>query len=292
MSDLFIEITENTYQETMTQMTQTPIFIFIDGSYFCFYRYYSLLTWWKNAYPENPLEDPIANEQFVEKFKKTFTENMKIIPKKIGLDKTDKPIFIVGKDCKRENIWRNEYFDKYKEHRKNSMEDGFMGGPFFKMAYEENLFVNGGAKAILKHQHLEADDCIALSVKHILKTIPHAKIYVITSDKDYLQIACERVRLFSLTFKELTEQKSSHGDAEMDLFCKIVTGDQSDGIPSVFKKCGPKTALKYYNDQELFYKKLEEDIEAKKIYERNKKIIDFDEIPKNLVDEFMKTIIR
>jgi 5'-3' exonuclease len=291
MSDLFIEITENTYQDQET-MTQTPIFIFIDGSYFCFYRYYSLLTWWKNAYPENPLEDPIANEQFVEKFKKTFTENMKIIPKKIGLDKTDKPIFIVGKDCKRENIWRNEYFDKYKEHRKNSMEDGFMGGPFFKMAYEENLFVNGGAKAILKHPHLEADDCIALSVKHILKTIPHAKIYVITSDKDYLQIACERVRLFSLTFKELTEQKSSHGDAEMDLFCKIVTGDQSDGIPSVFKKCGPKTALKYYNDQELFYKKLEEDVEAKKIYERNKKIIDFDEIPKNLVDEFMKTIIR
>ncbi len=291
MSDLFIEITENTYQDQET-MTQTPIFIFIDGSYFCFYRYYSLLTWWKNAYPENPLEDPIANEQFVEKFKKTFTENMKIIPKKIGLDKTDKPIFIVGKDCKRENIWRNEYFDKYKEHRKNSMEDGFMGGPFFKMAYEENLFINGGAKAILKHPHLEADDCIALSVKHILKTIPHAEIYVITSDKDYLQIACERVRLFSLTFKELTEQKSSHGDAEMDLFCKIVTGDQSDGIPSVFKKCGPKTALKYYNDQELFYKKLEEDVEAKKIYERNKKIIDFDEIPKNLVDEFMKTIIR
>ena len=32
--------------------TLNPTFIFIDGSYFCFYRYHSLLTWWKNAYPE------------------------------------------------------------------------------------------------------------------------------------------------------------------------------------------------------------------------------------------------
>ena len=36
----------------LTEMSTNPTFIFIDGSYFCFYRYHSLLTWWKNAYPE------------------------------------------------------------------------------------------------------------------------------------------------------------------------------------------------------------------------------------------------
>ena len=52
-------------------MSATPTFIFIDGSYFCFYRYHSLLTWWKNAFPEQSdvLLDPYQNETFVEKFK-------------------------------------------------------------------------------------------------------------------------------------------------------------------------------------------------------------------------------
>ena len=38
----------------------TKTFLFIDGSYFCFYRYHSLLTWWKNAYPEIVLDDPFV----------------------------------------------------------------------------------------------------------------------------------------------------------------------------------------------------------------------------------------
>ncbi len=45
--------------------------IFIDGSYFCFYRYFALLTWWKNAFPEDPIiGDPADNPFFVDKFKK------------------------------------------------------------------------------------------------------------------------------------------------------------------------------------------------------------------------------
>ena len=33
-------------------------FIFIDGSYFCFYRYYSTIAWWNNAFPENKYGAP------------------------------------------------------------------------------------------------------------------------------------------------------------------------------------------------------------------------------------------
>ena len=110
-----------------------PTFIFIDGSYFCFYRYHSLLNWWKNAYPEEPLTDPFQNQKFVDKFIKTFIENVEEIPKKLGLHKDKfKPIIIVGKDCKREQIWRTKLFPEYKGTRVK--EDGFMGGPFFKMA--------------------------------------------------------------------------------------------------------------------------------------------------------------
>jgi 5'-3' exonuclease len=271
-------------------MSQT--FIFIDGSYFCFYRYHSLITWWKNAYPleQDVLLNPIDNEKFVEKFKKTFIDNIQKLPKNLNLDKNITPHIIVGKDCKRTEIWRNEIFPEYKANR--NKDDGFMGGPFFKMVYEENLFIEGGAKAILKHPKLEADDCIALTVKHVLNKYPDCNVYIITSDKDYLQIASDRVQIYSLSFKKLTDQKSSTGNSECDLFVKILTGDISDNIPSIFSKCGPKTALKYFENKELFAKKLSESEQYKKQYEINKTLIDFNNIPQNLADEFMNNRIE
>ena len=248
------------------------------------------MNWWRNAYPEEPLEDPYQNEKFVEKFRKTFVENVQQIAKKLGLNKDIDPILIVGKDCKRENIWRNELFPKYKANRATGAEDGFMGGPFFKMAYEEELFVKGGAKAILKHGKLEADDCIAISVKLLTTSHPDCNIYIITSDKDYLQLNSHNVHLFNLAFKNIAENKSSTGNPKSDLEIKIIMGDTSDNIPSVFPKCGPKTAQKCIEDPEFFKKKMAGNPDYYKQYELNKKIVDFNNIPQELIDEFLKTI--
>ena len=125
----------------LSEINTIPTFIFIDGSYFCFYRYHSLLNWWKNAYPEETdvLQNPYQNDKFVDKFKKTFIDNIQKIPKNLKLDKSINPIIIVGKDCKREHIWRNQLFQNYKANRLQN--DGFMGGPFFKMVYDDNLFI-------------------------------------------------------------------------------------------------------------------------------------------------------
>ena len=269
-----------------------PTFILIDGSYFCFYRYYSLLNWWKNAYPEeiDVLQNPYQNEKFVDKFKKIFIDNIQKIPKNLKLDKTITPIIIVGKDCKRANIWRNQLFPNYKANRLHN--DGFMGGPFFKMVYEDNLFIEGGAQTILQHPKLEADDCIAISVKYLLNTYSTCNIYIITSDKDYLQLAEERVQIYDLTFKKLTEQKSSTGDPNCDLFCKILTGDPSDNISSVFPRCGPKTAIKYFQNKNLLTKKLQESTIFQTAYELNSKIIDFNNIPDELVQEFQQELAQ
>ena len=267
-----------------------PTFIFVDGSYYNFYRYFALMQWWKNTYPEEPLDDPYQNEKFVEKFKKTHVQNLQGLAKKLKIPKNVTPIIIVGRDCKRENIWRNEIFPQYKANRANGMEDGFMGGPFFKMAYDEQLFIKGGAKAILSHPRLEADDCIALSVKHIANRYPQCHIYIITSDRDYLQLNAHNIDLYNLTFKNIAESKSSTGNPEDDLEIKIIMGDTSDNIPSVFPKCGPKTALKCIENPEFFKKKLEEKPEYAAQYELNKKLVNFSYIPENLVEEFMSTI--
>jgi len=272
------------------QLEMNPTFIFVDGSYYNFYRYYALMQWWKNAYPEEPLEDPYQNEKFVEKFKKTHVENLKQIPKKLKLNKDINPILIVGKDCKRQSIWRNEIYPNYKATRANGTEDGFMGGPFFKMAYEDELFQKGGAKAILKHPRLEADDCIAISVKYLTTKYPECTIYIITSDRDYLQLNSHNVFLYNLAFKNIAENKGSTGNPQTDLEIKIIMGDTSDNIPSAFPKCGPKTAQKCVEDTAFFKKKMDDKPEYYAQYELNKKLVSFENIPEDLVTEFMSTI--
>jgi 5'-3' exonuclease len=278
-------------------------FIIIDLSYYIFYRYYALIRWWKIAKPEEELGVPIENQEFVEKFRKTFVEKIREIEKKLmKFNKTNKankvnkaePCFIIGaQDCPRLEIWRHKYYTQYKANRGN--DDEFMGGPFFKMAYEEILGPDADAdasicKTILKHPHLEADDCIALICKYILKTHEEANIYIIANDMDYLQLADEKVQIITLQFKNLQESKHASGKSERDLFNKILLGDKSDNIPPVFAKCGPKTVNKYYEDRELFEKKLDEVEGAREKYERNKKIIDFNEIPTELVDSFMENL--
>jgi len=272
------------------QSIMNPTFIFVDGSYYCFHRYFALMQWWKNAYPEEILDDPYTNEKFFEKFKKTFVENLQQISKKLKIHKTTNPILIIGKDCKRENIWRNELFPKYKANRANGAEDGFLGGPFFKMVYEDELFQKGGAKAILKHPKLEADDCIALSVKYLLNKYPECNIYIITSDRDYLQLNAHNVHLYNLSYKNIAENKSSTGNAKDDLEIKIIMGDTSDNIPSVFPKCGQKTAIKCIEDPEFFKKKMANNQDYYNQYELNKKLVNFDCIPEYLIEEFMSTI--
>ena len=265
-------------------------FIFIDGSYYCFYRYFALMQWWKNAYPDKEINEPYENEIFVDKFQKTFVENLRLIPKKLKLPKNNKAIMIAAKDCKRENIWRNEIFPNYKANRINGPEDGFMGGPFFKMAYENELFQEGGIKAILKHPKLEADDCIAISVKYLLDKYPTCKIYIITSDRDYLQLNAHNVDLYTLTYKNLAEGKTSTGNAQDDLKIKILMGDTSDNIPSVFPKCGLKTAQKCIDDEEFFKKKMDDNPIYYEQYRLNEQLVSFDKIPANYVEEFMATI--
>jgi len=255
-------------------------FLLIDGSYYSFYRYFALLNWWKHSHPGEELEDPSKNEDFVIRFKTVFTKKIKEIIKKL---KMKSPIVIVGLDCPRKDIWRNDLFDSYKANR--VQDDNFMGGSIFKMVHREELFRQAGANMTIRHPHLEADDCLALTTRNILGLMPHAKITIITSDMDYLQLACENIRLVNLKYKDLTDSKNCFKDKNKDLFCKIVMGDKSDGIPSIFKKCGIKTAEKCYENKEYFHNRLKQE-NAYERYELNKKLVDFREIPKYLVDEF------
>lgn len=255
-------------------------FLLIDASYYLFYRYHALVQWWKHARPDKELGVPVQNKEFMDRFEKVFISKIKEIVKKLKLEH---PVIIVGKDCPRKDIWRMDLFDKYKDSREYG--DNWGGGPVFKYAHENELFKKAGANILVRHPRLEADDCLALTVKNIRGLCPTNKIYIITSDMDYLQLADENTIPINLKFKPLTESKNSFKNKKKDLFCKVVMGDKSDDIPSIFKKCGIKTASKYYDNPELFEKKLAEN-NAYELFEKNKTLIDFNCIPQEYVTSF------
>ena len=178
-------------------------------------------------------------------------------------------------------------YDTYKGNRT----DNFEGGPFFKLAYNENLFADGNFETILEGDTLEAEDCIAITTRHIIEKYPDANVWIITGDMDYRQLAHERVHLYNLKFSKLTDAKSCFKDPKKDLMCKILVGDKSDNIAPIFKGCGAKTAEKLFHDPEALAKKLQ-DKEVKKVYDLNKKLIDFDEIPKELVESFKTKCLK
>ncbi len=255
-------------------------FVLIDGSYFIFYRYYALCVWYNLAKLPGDPDLPCESEKFMQRFKSTFVDKIHNLDKNIGLESSIK---YVGKDCPKNTIWRNEFINDYKGGRKDNDDISSL----FKIAYEDEtgLFINAGCKRVLEYPQLEADDCIAITASLIREKYPESKIWIITSDLDYLQLASEHITLLDLKFKNLTQSKTSFQNADKDLFCKIVAGDKSDNIPSVLPRCGLKTAEKYYNDRDLFNQKLQQN-NAKDAFERNQRIIDFRYIPENLCEGF------
>jgi 5'-3' exonuclease len=257
------------------------VYILVDGSYFCFYRYHAIKSWWKFATPDIELDE--TSVAFADKFRSTFVDKMIEIPRKLKVHKQN-PVIMVGKDCPQQDIWRMAEYADYKGTRNSSGSEYI--ATYFRMVYGDNLFQAGGATQILHHPHLEADDCIAIATQRLLAREPDAQIYIITSDTDYLQLVSDRVKIFTMQYKELVNSKTYCGDPERYLFCKTVLGDKSDNIPRVFSKCGPKTALKLWDDKDLFEQKLDAEEGARERYEHNRRLISFREIPADIYAEF------
>ena len=269
-------------------------FILVDTSYWIFYRYFAIMQWWKHTNPDIELfEDPYDTPEFLEKFIKTFVESLEGFKKKQKLHKQrSKPAtpctIIAARDCPRKEIWRNKLYNSYKETR--DKDDSFMGGPFFKHVYKDNnkILYDAGINHVLRFPNMEGDDIVAITKKYLRNKYPDSMIYIIANDHDYLQLLDENTEIINFQNKNLRESKKVFAESDKNLFYKIVLGDKSDNIMPVFKKCGPKTCEKYYENKELFLEALTKDKEAKYKFELNKKIIDFNEIPEELVNEFLQ----
>ena len=257
-------------------------YLFIDHGYYSFYRIYATQRWYKFSHREENIIDNeynwINNSLFMEKLKQMYEKTLIELSKKYQIDL--KNIYICL-DCGLPDNWRLEHYTEYKKNRnvESNMKD------IFNILYND-ILINVSNKYtinILKCDRCEADDIIGTI---LLNDTMIEKGIVITSDMDYLQLIKNNIELYDLKGNSLI--KKSIGTADKDLLLKILMGDKSDNITSVFNKCGIKTAMKYIENKELLLKKLTENDLFKEKYNLNKKIIDINEIPIELKDNILE----
>ena len=163
-------------------------------------------------------------------------------------DSKNKPThFAVIFDSARKNF-RNEIYSDYKANRAEAPDDL---APQFEYIRKSVEAFNLPSIELLNY---EADDLIATYAKKI--TEAGAKVTVISSDKDLMQLVSNKVRLFDpmkskvIGEKEVIEKFGVKPDQVIDV--QSLAGDSSDNVPGV-PGIGIKTAAELINK----YKTLE-----------------------------------
>lgn len=263
--------------------------ILVDASYTSFYRFFATLRWFSLNQPDffkekkNDVKyDWSQNEIFIEKYEKMYLES---IVKLVGKKEFNNSKVIFCLDSPKNDLWRTKLMDTYKGDRADlSLKNNFK--PTFKLTYEKfipNLVeIYPGKIFSIRIDKMEADDIIAVICKHLEKE--KIKIVLVSGDQDFLQLG--RENLHFIDYKKKTFLTLTKEEAKEKLKDKILNGDCSDNICSIFPKDKKILSLKdrkeIISDNTKLNKYLEEYPDIKKKYELNQKLIDFDFIPATL----------
>ena len=268
--------------------------ILVDSSYTSFYRFFATRTWYSMAHKDDfkKIKDLVnynwlENKTFIEKYEKMYLDSIK----KLVSAKVFKDSFIIfARDPPQATIWRNEEKCDYKDGRQDLTEKHNFK-PVFKYTYETLIpkwVKENDNYIVLKQDKIEADDIIALSCRYIQDKLENKNIYIVSGDEDFLQLGRENIYFAQYRKKkvfQLTEEEAS-----LALVKKIVEGDCSDNIPSIFKGKRIKNKKDLINDPDKLQEFLDKNEEIKKKFIANRKIIDFNYIPKKYVNKFNTSV--
>jgi 5'-3' exonuclease len=209
----------------------------------------------------------------------------------LGFVSTTEFFFVL--DSVRESNWRYRYFKDYKMQRQTALKQFKVGKSFDylvgiimpKMNFDE--YFNMTTMVL---EGVEGDDIIGVSCMER----PTEKHLIIASDHDYLQLMSDTIVQFDVGANQIEYKPSKFGldtlTTRQFLLCKILTGDTSDNIPSVFNRCGPKTAGKLVKDTTILKEKLTDDQVATRQFKLNTKLMDFNHIPKDKKEEIISYV--
>ena len=215
----------------MSSLQKTDHFYLIDGSGYIFRAYYALppLTRKSDGLPTGAVSG-FCSMLF------------KLLEDSRADDSIHKPThFAVIFDSARKNF-RNDIYSEYKANRSEAPDDL---APQFEYIRKSVKAFNLPSIELINY---EADDLIATYAKQITKA--GAKVTVISSDKDLMQLVSDKIRLFDpmkskvIGEKEVLEKFGVKPSQVIDV--QSLAGDSSDNIPGV-PGIGVKTAAELIN---------------------------------------------
>ena len=293
--------------------------LLVDLGYATFYRFNATKTWYKHSHPEEKEEvskddyDWSKNQIFMEKFNQQFLSKILEIAKKYKVPHHN---IILSQDCSSCNNWRNQLFDNYKQTRKDQRDKkGFDGANVFKHAHEYtfNAMVKNNGFKLFYHKDIEADDVNAIITKYYQKHFPNVDVYILASDRDYMQLSNGKMHLidFKGTIINDKTKDKNNTDGQYQLWYKIISGDKSDDIaPLKIKRsyirpgtkssshthinATKKDAETLASNWKKFLKDIEqnEDLVDNKQLELSRKLIDFNYIPPKYESIIIKQLIK
>ena len=183
-------------------------------------------------------------------------------------------------DSPKEQLWRTEIYCDYKGDRADlSLKTNFK--PTFNYTYEHiipKIIEQNNNIYKLRIEKMEADDIIAVICMHLKNINISQQIYLISGDQDFLQLGRENITFINYKAKKFIILNED--EAREALRTKIISGDPSDCIPGIFVKDKKVKKKEILESEEKLLEYLNSNPESKKQYEFNKKIIDFNNIPK------------
>ena len=228
----------------MSKIKKTDHFYLIDGSGYIFRAYYALppLSRKSDGLPTGAVSG--------------FSSMLfKLLEDSRSDDTEFKPThFAVIFDSARKNF-RNEIYSEYKANRAEAPEDLAPQFEYIRKSVEAfNL-------PSIEQINYEADDLIATYAKKIISL--GAKVTIISSDKDLMQLVSSKVRLFDpmkskiIGEKEVIEKFGVSPEKVIEV--QSLAGDTSDNIPGV-QGVGIKTAadlIQKYGSLDNLYKNID-----------------------------------
>jgi len=261
--------------------------VFIDASFFTFYRYHATKVWYcQHTKTGDEADCNVDNELFLEKFIKHFNDLVSKIVKKFKADEV-----YWFKDAPRSTIWRMPMAPDYKDGRQGTPGIGaFFEYVFTHLVPNDKLFSVDNA---------EADDLIAVATKYE-NTNSKNKVVIISGDSDLLQLVNNKTRLVKPPKLEdipleikLDKKTKMIVSPQEYLEIKIIVGDKSDNISKVYAGCGPKTSYDIATDptRKIFQKLIADHPDRLAKYQHNQQMICFDHIPTDLANQILKTYL-
>ena len=270
--------------------------ILVDTSYTTFHRFFATMRWFSLAnmdifkeHKDDNKYDWSQEPLFIEKYTKMYLEAIiNLVGKNVYLNS----IVIFCQDAPSDTLWRHEFAECYKGNRID-LSEKYNFKPTFKYTYDTLI-----PKLIKENKNIhsmlipkmEADDLIALSAKYIKYKKTNNITYIISGDNDFLQLGHDK--LYIADYKKDNLIHLTKEEAREALRQKIVSGDCSDNIPSIFidQKINNKTKKIVRENKEEMKKFLVENEKAYSQYQQNKKMISFKYIPKHFRKSVYKKI--